>query len=321
MLVSVDPPDHSVLRRIVNRGFTPRRIQEWHALIDDLARELLATASGRGPFDIVSGLAAPLPVRVITAMVGADPDEADKFREWADALTSVQSGSARETGLSLEEAGAMMALVDDLGGRIDDRHEHPRDDLLTNLVQAADDDVLTRGEAVGFAALLLFAGTETTTNLIGNCVAALLRHPDELARCQADLSRIDRVVEETLRWESPVQYVFRRTTEPIERHGVPIPVDSTVTLLLGAANHDPRRWGDQAAAFDADRNPAGHVAFGFGPHFCLGAALARAETTISLRHLLPTLTGGTAGSGGDDWIDSMQFRGRRRILVERTNSR
>ena len=316
MLVSVDPPDHTVLRRIVNRGFTPRRMLGWHEHIDQIATTFVGAGAAEEPFDVVTGLAAPLPVRVITAMVGADPDEADNFREWADALTRVQSGSARETGLSMAESLAMMALVDDLGRRIDDRQEQPQDDLLTDLVRAASDEVLTRAEAVGFAALLLFAGTETTTNLIGNAVAALVRHPDELARCQADPARIEQVTEETLRWESPVQYVFRRTTEPIERHGVELPVDSTVTLLLGAANHDPRQWGDDAATFDPDRDTVGHTAFGFGPHFCLGAALARAETVSALRHLLPTLTG-TPVDDGDEWIDSLQFRGRRRFLVDR----
>ncbi|HJR25713.1 MAG TPA: cytochrome P450 [Acidimicrobiales bacterium] len=314
-IVAVDPPDHTALRRIVNRGFTPRRMQSWYEHIDGIATACLGAATAGEPFDVVAGLAAPLPVRVITAMVGADPAEADNFREWADALTRVQSGSARETGLSLEEAMAMMALADDLGRRIDERHERPLDDLLTDLVRAADDEVLSRAEAVGFAALLLFAGTETTTNLVGNAVAALIRHPEELARCQADPARIDRVIEETLRWESPVQYVFRRTTEPIERHGVEIPVDSIVTLVLGAANHDPRRWGSDAATFDPDRDTLGQVAFGFGPHFCLGAALARAETASALRHLVPSLTGRPVDDG-DEWIDSMQFRGRRRFLVD-----
>ena len=315
-LVAVDPPDHTVLRRIVNRGFTPRRMQAWHEHIERIATTCLGAAEPGAPFDVVAGLAAPLPVRVITVMVGADPAEADTFRAWADALTRVQSGSARDTGLSMEEAGAMLELADDLGRRIDDRHDHPQDDLLTDLVRAADDEVLTRGEAVGFAALLLFAGTETTTNLIGNAVAALVRHPEELARCQAEPERIDRVIEETLRWESPVQYVFRRTTEPVERHGVELPVDSTVTLLLGAANHDPRQWGDDADRFHPDRDTVGHTAFGFGPHFCLGAALARAETAIALRHLVPTLTGRPL-EAQDDWLDSLQFRGRRRYLVDR----
>jgi cytochrome P450 len=126
------------------------------------------------------------------------------------------------------------------------------------------------------------------------------------------------VVEETLRWESPVQYVFRRTTEPIERHGVELPVDSTVTLLLGSANRDPERWGPTADQFDADRDTSGHVALGFGPHFCLGAALARTETISSLRFLVPRLGDLGPPDPDTDWVDSLQFRGRHSLEVPLT---
>lgn len=314
MLVAVDPPAHSELRRIVSRGFTPRQMAGWRDHIDETVRMLLDAAPADEPFDVIAGLSARLPVRVIAALVGADPDHEDRFRMWADAATSVMSGSARLTGIKQEEAMAMMAMAADLGERIDARTEEPRDDLLSAIVKAQGEDVLSREEAVGFAALLLFAGTETTTNLIGNAVAALLAHPDELERVQKDPGRINRVMEETLRWDSPVQYVFRRTTRPIERHGVRMSVDSNVTLLLGAANRDPRKWGDDADHFDPDRDASGHVAFGFGPHFCLGAALARAETASALEHLLPRLRG-EATNGDVEWVDSMQFRGRRRLPV------
>jgi cytochrome P450 len=320
MLVAVDPPGHSELRRIVSRGFTPRKMAGWHDRIDEIVRGLLEDAPAGEPFDVVSGLAAKLPVRVITEMVGADPTDAERFRTWADAMTRVMSGSARTTGLQTEEMMAMMQLADDLGTRIDDRRDNPRDDLLTTLVRAQGEAVLAREEAVGFAALLLFAGTETSTNLIGNAMAALLAHPDELDRVRKDDSRINQVIEETLRWDSPVQYVFRRTTRPIERHGVQLPADATVTLLLGSANRDPRRWGDDADHFDPDRDTSGHVAFGFGPHFCLGAALARAETACALQHLIANLD----GAAGDDevaWIDSMQFRGRLALLVRMAPTR
>jgi cytochrome P450 len=277
-------------------------------------RVLLDAATPGAPFDVIAGLSARLPVRVICALVGADPEDADNFRAWADATTRVMSGSARTTGLSTDEMMAMMQLADDLGKRIDERREQPRDDLLTVLVQAQGEDVLSREEAVGFAALLLFAGTETSTNLIGNAVAALLAHPVELERVQKDPGRINAIIEETLRWDSPVQYVFRRTTRPIERHGVEMPVDANVTLLLGSANRDPRKWGDDAGAFDPDRDASGHVGLGFGPHFCLGAALARSETASALEHLLPRLRD-DASDGDVDWVDSMQFRGRQRLLV------
>jgi cytochrome P450 len=313
-LVSLDPPEHSELRRIVNRGFTPRRMQEWTAHIDSTVQELLGRHQPGQPFDVISGLAARLPVRVICGLVGADPAEADQFREWADAMTRLQSGSARATGMTDREMMAMLQLADDLGRRIDQRQVEPQDDLLTTLVAATDENVLTRAEAVGFAALMLFAGTETTTNLIGNVLHAMRCYPDELERLRTEPDRAAAVVEETLRWESPVQYVFRRTTEPIERHGVEMPTDSWVTLILGSANRDPDRWGDDADVFDPDRDTAGHVAFGFGPHFCLGAALARVETLSSLRFLVPRLA--DLGPAADtDWVDSLQFRGRHSLEV------
>jgi cytochrome P450 len=318
MLVSVDPPEHSELRRIVNRGFTPRRMQGWVEHMDRTVVELLEHAEPGSPFDVIAGLAAPLPVRVICELVGADPAEADAFRRWADAMTSVMSGSARDAGLGEAEMLAMMQLVDDLGARIDQRQVEPREDLLTALVAAQDEEVLTRAEAVGFAALLLFAGTETTTNLIGNVVHALRCHPDQLERLRVDAARAPAIVEETLRWESPVQYVFRRTTTPLTRHGVDLPVDSTVTLLLGSANRDPARWGDDADRFDPDRDTAGHLALGFGPHFCLGAALARAETLSCLRFLVPRLEVSGLGSAdaATDWVDALQFRGRHSLEVQ-----
>jgi len=316
-LVSVDPPDHSVLRRIVNRGFTPKRMAEWHDRIDETVRELLAPFANASTFDVVAAVASPLPVRMITELVGARPEDADNFRTWADAMTSIMSGSARLTGPGPEAMMAMLMLADDLGKRIDERQENPRDDLLTTLVRAQGDDVLGREEAVGFAALLLFAGTETSTNLIGNATAALVDRPELLERLQADPSHLGAVIEETLRWESPVQYVFRRARRGFTLHGVDVPVDSVITLVLGAANRDPRRWGDDAAEFDSHRDTSGHVAFGFGPHFCLGAALARSETTSALTHLLPMLTGAKLADGGVDWVDSMQFRGRRRLELAR----
>lgn len=314
MLVSVDPPDHSDLRHIVSRGFTPRRMAEWREHMDAVVVELLARVEPAASFDVISGLAAPLPVRMICELVGADPAEADNFRRWADAMTRVMSGSARETGFSEDEALAMMQLADDLGKRIDERQERPQEDLLTALVRAEGEAVLTRAEAVGFAALLLFAGTETTTNLIGNAVFALLEQPAEVERLRSDPSRLGAVIEETLRWEAPVQYVFRRTTRPITRHGVTMPVDSTVTLLIGSANRDPRKWGDDAHLFDPDRGAAGHVGFGFGPHFCLGAALARNEATSALQFLVPRLD--ADGEARAEWVDSMQFRGREHLEVE-----
>jgi cytochrome P450 len=314
-LVAVDPPAHSELRRIVNRGFTPKHISGWRDRVTELVDELMTPIAGDAAFDVVAGLAAPLPVRVIAEMLGADPEQAAQFRRWADATTKMMSGSARNGELDSEGVTAAMQLAEYLGNCIDERQREPRDDLLTSLVRAAGEEVLTRAEAVGFAALLLFAGTETSTNLIGNAVWALAQHRDQLDQAMADPSLLEAVLQETLRWESPVQYVFRRATREIVLHDTTIPVDATVTLLLAAANRDPRYWGEDADQFDITRNASGHLSFGFGPHYCLGASLARTEAGAALRHVLPLLAASDAVDGGDDLLDSMQFRGRRRLTL------
>jgi hypothetical protein len=335
-IVAVDPPAHTEMRRIVNRGFTPKRISGWQERIAVLVDELLSSSlmsggwlsggrlsggwlSGGPPdyFDVVTGLAAPLPVMVIAELLGADPGHADQFREWADTLTRAMSGSARGAGMFTDDSTsqAVFGLAGYLAGQIEARQREPRDDLLGVLVRAHGDDVLEHTEALGFAALLLFAGSETTTNLIGNAVWALLTHPTELARLASSPDRLPAVLEETLRWESPVQYVFRRATASFDLHGVTIPEDATVTLVLGAANRDPRHFGESAAAFDPDRMTAGHVGFGFGPHFCLGAALARAEASTAISRLLPGLA--SAQLVSQQFVDSTQFRGRRELTIAR----
>jgi cytochrome P450 len=314
-LVSVDAPGHSELRHIVNRGFTPRHITSWRARIEELVTGLLAEVSPGDPLEVVRRIAAPLPVRVIAELLGGDATEADQFKVWADSLTRMMNGSDRSGETSPEAAEAMFGLFSYITSAIEERQEAPRDDLLTTLLRAQGDDVLSQGEAVGFAALLLFAGAETTTNLIGNATWALLEHPDELRHALTDGAHLDAVIEETLRWEAPVQYVFRRATRPFERHGVEVPADAVVTLVLASANRDPRHWGDDAERFRPRRSSAAHLSFGFGPHFCLGAALARAEATVAMAHLLPLLDGAELSAGGDDYIDSLQFRGRRRLEI------
>jgi cytochrome P450 len=316
-LVSLDHPGHTELRRTVNRGFTPRHITGWRPRLDELVAELLAAPAG-DRLDVVGAVAAPLPVRVIAEMLGADADRWTDFRRWADASTRAMSGSGR-AAFDEQALTAVLHMAEHLGAEIDERQREPRDDLLTTLVRAHGEDVLSREEAVGFAALLLFAGTETTTNLIGNACWALLAEPDERRALVADPTRLPAVLEETLRWESPVQYVFRRATRAFSRHGVEVPADATITLVLGAANRDPRHWGDDADRFRPDRDVVGHVGFGFGVHFCLGAALARQEATAALEGLLPWLAADQDldGAAIDGLVDSCQFRGRRRLELVR----
>lgn len=312
-LVSVDPPAHTELRKVVNRGFTPRRIAAWDGRIGEIVRELLDGAGD--DLDVVAGLAAPLPVQVIAELVGADPADAHRFRAWADAMTTMMSGSLRHGDLDRAGVAAAVELSTYLRECVAARQDSPGDDLLGTLLAARDADALSHDEAVGFAALLLFAGTETTTNLIGNAVWALAQHRDQLDAVVADPGLLPAAIEETLRWESPVQYVFRRATRDVVVHDTEIPCDATVTLVIAAANRDPRRFGDDADRFDVTRSVSGHLAFGFGPHYCLGAALARSETTVALEAVLPRVARARSVDGGDALIDSMQFRGRRSLRL------
>jgi cytochrome P450 len=311
-LVAIDPPAHTELRSIVNRGFTPRRIADWQARIEELVDESLEGVKPGDRFDVVGQLAVRVPVQVIAELLGADSKDAPQFRKWADATTRMASGSMRGA-IDPEGITAAMELVVYLAERIEERVREPRDDLLGTLLRARGDHALTSGEASGFAALLMFAGTETTTNLIGNATLALAQHRDQLGDVVADTSLVHGLLEETLRWESPVQYVFRRATRDVEVRGVTIPCDSWVTLLLAAANRDPRHWGDDADAFDLHRKSSGHVGFGFGAHFCLGAALARAEARHAVTRLVPIIAAAQSIDGAEELIDSMQFRGRRRL--------
>jgi cytochrome P450 len=210
------------------------------------------------------------------------------------------------------ESGAAQAGLEQgqhLAGVIAERQVAPRDDIVSELTRAQGGEILTPEETLGFAGVLTFAGSETTTNLIGNAVRVLVERPDLYERVVADPSRIDALLEETLRWDTPVQYLFRRAKEDVEIAGTKIPKDGIVTLLTGSANRDPGHWGEGAEEFDLDRNTAGHLGFGLGIHFCIGAALARMEAQVALEELLPLLQESEFEGHAFEPIDSVQFRG------------
>ena len=180
---------------------------------------------------------------------------------------------------------------------------------------------LSAAEMTLFVLLLLVAGNETTTNLIGNATNALLSHPSELARVSADRSLVPSWIEETLRWDAPVQFVVRRTTADVEVAGQRLPANTHVVAILGSANRDERHWGPTAAQFDVTRNPQGHLAFGFGNHFCLGAALARLEARIALEALLDELPRRERSEARVEHIDSFLIRGPKRLLLRLARDR
>ena len=282
MLIMSDPPRHTALRTIVSKAFTPRRIAELephiHAIVDDLLRQ----APDSGAWDFVSGFSGPLPAIVIADMLGVPRADRDRFRTWSTTL--IQSNPTRgEFGPGLEAAAS---LYEYFSAFLADRRTHPRDDLMSALVQAeADGERLSEEELLGFCLLLLVAGHETTTNLLSNSAVVLSQHPESREQLADRPELVPAAVEELLRYDSPVQGLSRTLTRPIDLHGERMMAGDTVLLLFGSANRDNHAF-PGADHFDIRRAPERQVAFGRGIHFCLGAALARLEARIALQALL-----------------------------------
>ncbi|WP_329124976.1 cytochrome P450 family protein [Streptomyces sp. NBC_01465] len=312
-MLESDPPHHTRLRKLVVREFTPRRIEQLAPRIQQITDELLDAmlAAPGGPADLVDALAFPLPMTVICELLGVPDLDRDSFRKWSNEIVA-------PTGPDAEgEAGAAMAAY--LVELIEDKRCSPGDDLMSALIRTVheDGDRLSPDELVGMAFLLLVAGHETTVNLIANGVRALLDHPGQLAALRADLSLIDNAVEEMLRYDGPVEgATFRFTREPVPVAGSVIPARATVLVALAAADRDPDKYADPDR-FDIQRETQGHLAFGHGIHYCLGAPLARMEGRIAVRSLLercPDLAL-DPDRAPYDWIPGMLMRGVRRLPV------
>ncbi len=285
MLVS-DPPDHTRLRALVQKAFTPRMIEQLRPRIIAVVGELLDRMSQKsGGVDLIGDLAYPLPVVVIAELLGVPAEDRVKFHAWSAVLAANLDPLVPESVASQVE-DAREALHTYLRGIIAERRRAPRADLISALVAVEEQgDVLSEPELVNMCTLLLIAGHETTVNLIGNGMLALLRHPEALARLRADASLITSAVEELLRFDSPVQLTARIATERVELGGQTIEKGHWILPLLGAANHDPAQFSDPET-LDLSRTPNNHVAFGRGIHFCLGAPLARLEGQIAIGALV-----------------------------------
>jgi cytochrome P450 len=314
-LIASDGERHSLLRAIVNRGFTPRQIADWEAR----AREIVATCLAKlrsDDFDVVQDLAIPLPVTLIAEMLGIEPERRHDFKRWSDTVIDNATGAGRADPFGPAVLGAFAEMTTYVVRIARERRARPADDLISQLVSIGGGEGLSPLELVQFVTLLLVAGNETTTNLIGNATAALLAHPDQLARVAGDPSLVAGLVEETLRFDSPIQLVFREALVDVEIAGVRIPAGSTVVPLLGSANRDERRFPDPDR-FDVARNPQGHVGFGFGKHFCLGASLARLEAKVALEALVPELARMRCVEARVPRIDSFLVRGPSRLPLRK----
>lgn len=312
-MLDADPPQHTRLRKLVAREFTSRRVEALRPRVQQITDELLDAmlAAPDGRADLVEALAFPLPMTVICELLGVPDIERETFRVWSNELVSPTSHEA-----TMAAARDMAAYLD---GLIEDKRRSPGEDLLSALVRTSDEDgdQLSHQELLGMAFLLLVAGHETTVNLISNGVRALLRHPAQLAALRDGFSLLDNAVEEMLRYDGPVENsTWRFATEPVEIGGTVIPAGAVVIVGLAAAGRDAERF-EAPDTFDITRETRGHVAFGHGIHFCLGAPLARMEGRIAIRTLLERCPGLALDADNDalTWRPGMTIRGPQHLPV------
>jgi pimeloyl-[acyl-carrier protein] synthase len=286
-MLAHDPPDHTRLRTLVSKAFTPRMVEELRPKIEALVGEALDRAAGRGGLELIDDLAYPLPVTVIADMLGVPPEDWHRFREWSRVLVAnLDPLTMHEPQRIASFVAARDGLAGYLRGVVAERRREPRDDLISALIAVEErGDVLGERELIVMLNLLLVAGHETTVNLIGNGVHALLRHPDQLALLRERPELIESAVEELLRWDSPVQLTSRVAIAEFELGGRGIRRGEMLLMLLGGANRDPEQFPDPDR-LDITRSPNQHLSFGRGVHFCLGAPLARLEGQIAIRSLV-----------------------------------
>jgi cytochrome P450 len=316
-MLNVDPPDHTRIRGIVQKVFTPRAIEQLAPRVQELVDGALDTAAARGDtMEVIGDLAFPLPFRVISDMLGMPDGDQDELRGWAHTLTL-----GLEPTLAVSHLDDIVQASDRMQEHVLDaiawKRTHPADDLLTALVHAEDDGArLSPDELVDQVVLLFVAGHETTVNLIGNGTLALLRHRGELERWQRDPSMGANAVDELLRFDAPVQFSRRVTTAPVEIDDVTIAEGAFLLLMLGAANRDPQRWGEHADLLDLTRaGTAGHLSFGSGIHHCLGAALARMEGRIAVGTLIHRFPALELAADPPVWSGRLTLRGLDRLPV------
>jgi hypothetical protein len=290
----------------VSRGFTPRRIAELEPRIRELARQHVDRFIGNGCCDFIRDFAGKLPMDVISEMLGVPEADRDRLRTWADAVVHREDGVTDIPAAAMEAVAAILAYFSEL---VADRRQQPRDDLTGALLAAEiDGDRLTDYEVLGFLFLMIIAGNETTTKLLGNALYWLWRNPDQRRLVQDDPTLVPRWVEETLRYDGSTQALARTVATDVELHGHTLRANDRVVLLIGSANRDERVFPD-ADRFDIRRDTSALLSFGYGTHFCLGAALARLEGRIALEEVQTRLPDFEIAPAGIARIHSVNVRG------------
>ncbi len=284
-ILTADPPVHARLRKLVSKAFTPRRVRELEPRIREITADLLSHANGSSEVEAMATLANPLPVIVIAELLGVSAADHAQFKQWSNDMIS-SFGQDVAAGPSPAGLAAKDELRRYLAEAIKQRSANPADDLISALITARDEtDTLSENELLAFVVLLLLAGNETTTNLIGNGLLALCRNPEQQNRLRENHEIIPKAIEEMLRYDPPVQMTVRMPTAATSVGGTEIPAGSLAFILLAAANRDPAHF-PHPEQFDVARDPNKHVSFGEGIHFCLGAPLARLEGAIAIESML-----------------------------------
>ena len=306
-MLNSDPPRHTRLRGLVNKAFTPRAVRALEPRMLEIVTELLDAKASQGEIDVIADLAYPLPVTVIAEMLGVPTEDQERFKHWSDeAVRSLGSQSMEDLRASLR---AVRELNEYLGPIVAERRREPREDLLSGLIAAeAEGDRLSEDEIYQTVTLLLVAGNETTTKLIGNGMLALLRHPEQLQRLRQNPELIDSAVDELLRWDGPVHVTGRTAVEDFSFRGVEIRKGSMNMLAIAAANRDPAQFADPEQ-LDIGRSDNNHLSFGHGIHFCLGSALARMEARIAIAGLVERYPEMKLATDRPRWGSNMALRG------------
>ncbi|WP_431044009.1 cytochrome P450 family protein [Streptomyces sp. P1-3] len=320
-LLNIDPPDHTRLRRLVSKAFTPRRVAEFAPRVQDLTDRLIDGFAARGEADLIHEFAFPLPIYAICDMLGVPPEDQDDFRDWAGMM--IRHGGGPRGGVARSVKKMRTYLAELIHRKRESLREDGADDLISGLIRASDHgEHLTENEAAAMAFILLFAGFETTVNLIGNGTYALLRHPEQRKRFQAALADGDEAllataVEELLRYDGPVEIAtWRFATEPLVLGGQRIAEGDPVLVVLAAADRDPERF-ERPDVLDLARADNQHLGYGHGIHYCLGAPLARLEARTALATLLSRLPDLALDGDPSDlrWRGGLIMRGLRTLPV------
>lgn len=286
-MLGSDPPRHQRLRGLVSQAFTPRMVDALEPRIRALATQLLDDIDASAPVDIIDAYTSPLPVTVIAEILGVPASDRKKFRVWSnDVVAGIGGTSGNDTSVADNFVASFAELQAYLGAIVEERRKDPRADLISGLIAAEEaGDRLSAPELMQMLILLLVAGNETTTNLIGNALIEFMRHPEELARLRANPELLGTAIEEVMRFGSPVQVTVRRATRDTEIAGKPVTAGQPLLVWIGSANRDGMQFPD-SDRFDIARTPNRHIGFGLGIHFCLGAPLARLEAKIALELFL-----------------------------------